>query len=138
MNFETHVISLDPQGKRFESFHKANPQLNYRIFKGIRGAEISREERLSRSIVTAQCLDQDAVTDGHVGCVLSHHTLWREVVERHVSMLILEDDAITHPSLGEVISKIDFDFDLIFLLSIPILCIVVYPLKVFWKPQLSC
>jgi len=114
LRYESFVITLDPQGARFAAFRKDNPYLRCHVAQGIRGAEIARDARLVQGLVTAQCLDRGAVSDGEVGCAASHRILWRESARLNVPMLILEDDVITHPALAEVITRIDFSFDIIF------------------------
>ena len=114
MRYESFVITLDPDSARFAAFRSANSRLRFHALKGIRGADLSRDMRIANGLVTQQALDAGAVSDGEVGCAASHLVLWRECVRRDCPFLILEDDVFTHPALGDVIARIDFDFDIIF------------------------
>ncbi len=115
MFYETHVITLDPGSARFAQFRAANAHLSFQLFRAVPGAGLSREERLVQNLVTRECLDTGAVTDGEIGAAASHLALWREAKHRNVPMLILEDDAITHPKIAEVVAGLDTSgMDLLF------------------------
>jgi GR25 family glycosyltransferase involved in LPS biosynthesis len=114
LRHETFVITLDPQGARFAAFRAANPHLPCHVAKAVRGADVSRAERLASGLVNAQALDAGAVSDGEIGCAASHRALWRESARHGLPFLILEDDVFTHPGLLQALAQIDFDFDIIF------------------------
>jgi glycosyl transferase family 25 len=53
---------------------------------------------------------------GEKGCYLSHRELWkRQIKLGYKKMLVFEDDAVLLPNYKEVLAKIDFDFDILFL-----------------------
>jgi GR25 family glycosyltransferase involved in LPS biosynthesis len=47
------------------------------------------------------------VSPGQLGCAISHWTLWWKAVYEEKSLLILEDDAATHPGLQDWIERSD-------------------------------
>jgi glycosyl transferase family 25 len=56
------------------------------------------------------------LNNGEKGCYLSHRELWKKQLKNGwKKVLILEDDCIFLPNYKEVLKKIDFDFDLLFL-----------------------
>ncbi len=115
MLYDTHVITLDPDSPRFALFRKANAHLPFQIFRAVPGAGLSQAERLAQNLATPDCLSAGAVTDGEIGAAASHLALWREAKHRNVPMLILEDDAITHPKIAEVVAGLDLSgVDLLF------------------------
>ena len=115
MLYDTHVITLDPGSARFALFRKANAHLPFQIFRAVPGAGLSQAERLAQNLATPDCLSAGAVTDGEIGAAASHLALWREAKHRNVPMLILEDDVITHPKIGEVVAGLDLSaIDMLF------------------------
>lgn len=53
------------------------------------------------------------LTDGEVGCYLSHYFLWTQCAERNTPMVVLEDDAVLLPGFREIyqdLSEQKFDY----------------------------
>lgn len=56
------------------------------------------------------------LNNGEKGCYLSHRELWKKQLKSgYKKVLILEDDCIFLPNYKEVLSKIDFEYDMLFL-----------------------
>ncbi|KAA0184702.1 hypothetical protein HAZT_HAZT004108 [Hyalella azteca] len=61
------------------------------------------------------------ITNGEIGCLISHHNIWKDVIKNDYSqVLILEDDAQLHPNfkgnLKQLLQEIKcIEWDLIFL-----------------------
>lgn len=54
------------------------------------------------------------LTDGEVGCYLSHFSLWLRCVERNSSIIVLEDDALVLDGFSDIYQKLDeYGFDYI-------------------------
>jgi len=100
-----YAISLDPEGERYRTFAERNAHLGaITILRAIKGADISREERVSSGLMTAELVAADAVTDGIVGCAASHRAVWRMIAASGAGAMVMEDDVITHPALPAYIA----------------------------------
>jgi GR25 family glycosyltransferase involved in LPS biosynthesis len=106
MALATYVITLDPQSNRFKSFTEVNKHLRYNVFVGVRGTSVSPQDRVMRGLLTADCASSGRVTDGMLGCALSHWSLWQEAIKSNSGLLILEDDVIVHPGLSEHVATL--------------------------------
>ncbi len=103
--YETHVITLDVRGRRFKLFQENNQHLDFEAYTGVRGAEISFAERIYQRLMSPEAIAAKLATDGEVGCAASHKRLWEKAATSRHGLLILEDDAATHPELSAYIEK---------------------------------
>jgi glycosyl transferase, family 25 len=103
--FETYVITLDPTGDRFQQFAGNNSHLPYEAFQGIRGSNLSLADCVYEKLMTPECLAAGIATAGEIGCAASHKKLWELAANSKNGMLILEDDAATHPLICEYIRR---------------------------------
>jgi len=107
-DYEAHVITLDPSSPRFRQFQQNNQHLQCSVFTGVRGADLSLAERIYQGLMTPQAIAARLATDGEIGCAASHKRLWEKAAASANGLLILEDDAATHPDLVSYIAK-NFD-----------------------------
>lgn len=82
-------------------------ELDYEIFDAIRGSAYS-EDPCWYDEVSARRLEGRPLRTGEIGCALSHAAVYAEIVKREIPWaLILEDDAILHRALPEILSAIE-------------------------------
>lgn len=103
-NVETYVITLDRESRRFKEFERNNGHLNYKIFQGIYGADLSLADCVYEGLMTPECLATKFATKGEIGCAASHKKLWEIAASSKDGILILEDDAATHPKILDYIA----------------------------------
>ena len=72
--FKTYVIGLDKSSARFKAFLENNSHLRAEFYEGIKGEEISEEEKISLGLLTKENYIQ--ITPGEAGCALSHRNIW--------------------------------------------------------------
>lgn len=94
-----HVITLDADSQRFQSFRQRNSALRPEVFQGLKGDCVSPQERIERELITQPLAASGVLHEGTFGCAMSHRQLWMQALEADGGMLILEDDVITHPDL---------------------------------------
>ena len=99
MNKFAAVISMDTNTNRFRAFASNNKHLEYQVFQAISGKHISKEDRVAGGLVTAKLVELGEDTDFRVGCAVSHWSLWQEAIRTNSGILIMEDDAMTHPQI---------------------------------------
>jgi GR25 family glycosyltransferase involved in LPS biosynthesis len=99
MEMSAKVITMNPQSARFEAFKINNQHLKYDIFMGVSGKNMSRQESVDAGFVTPELAATDEVSEARLGTALSHFSLWLEILKTGSSMLIMEDDVMTHPDL---------------------------------------
>ena len=51
--------------------------------------------------------DDKMTNKSHVGCALSHITLWNECVQRNMPLIIIEDDVVVHSSRSDIQSLVE-------------------------------
>jgi GR25 family glycosyltransferase involved in LPS biosynthesis len=107
MTIATYVITLDTESDRYRQFKDLNPHLAHEPFIGINGRELDEEDSIRRGFITRNCATSGLVSPGQLGCAISHWTLWWKAVYEEKSLLILEDDAATHPELQAWIDQAD-------------------------------
>ena len=100
--FKIYVIGLDKSSDRFKAFLENNSHLRAEFYEGIKGEEISEEERISMGLLTKENYIQ--ISDGEAGCALSHRNIWEKTKKNNIGSLILEDDVITHPGIVDFIN----------------------------------
>ena len=105
MKLNAYVITLAPESERFKRFSQLNKHLDWTIFNAIRGENISINDRLNKGYVTEEAALSGLVTDGSLGCALSHYTLWQEVAASGAGALIMEDDVVTHRKISKYIIR---------------------------------
>jgi len=94
---KTFVISLQRRLDRKRLFAQTN-NLRYEVFDAIDGLELDHTELLSLGFDTDKNwidpINETHITNGEVGCYLSHYHLWAKCIEMDEPIIILEDDAI--------------------------------------------
>jgi GR25 family glycosyltransferase involved in LPS biosynthesis len=115
MTIESYVITLDTASDRFRQFKTLNAHLEVEPFIGVDGSRLSFEDSIKQGYITRDCAASGMVSPGQLGCAISHWTLWWKAVYEQKSLLILEDDAATHPELQRWIDRSDIcrDADMI-------------------------
>lgn len=101
---EPIVITLDRGSDRFRRFAELNKHLECTVFDAIDGAGLDYEDCVQRNFLTRDCADSGQVTRGTLGCAISHWTLWWKAIYEQKSLLIVEDDAVTH---GDILGWIE-------------------------------
>ena len=78
---------------------------NFTFFDAIRGSELSEEQKNE--------FPKFLGTNNELGCMLSHYTLWKKLINKSSPTLILEDDA----EFVHIIDDLNLpnDFDIVFL-----------------------
>lgn len=132
---KTYVINLERKVERknniLNEFNKANPELNffnYVFFKAIDGKTENLLELYSVAVPKWRNRHTGKImTNGEIGCALSHYLIWKEIVDtaeklnnpESYKVLIMEDDIFFVNDFVDKfklsISEIDFDFDLLYL-----------------------
>ena len=106
---KTFVISLPGDDVR-RSFMRGQLDalgLDYEFFDAVRGSERIGDPRWYDD-ATARKLEDRSLRPGEVGCALSHASVYTEIVKRSLPWaLILEDDAVLHRDLPNVLSVIE-------------------------------
>jgi len=96
-----HMESLFPEAERFSGIygaHETPETISYTADRTWRDPTLNRR-----------------LTNGEVGCILSHIKLWKKCVELNEPILILEDDVIALDSnWKEKIQKYFHSFDLLY------------------------
>ncbi len=104
---EPYVIALDRESDRFRRFASLNAHLDATVFPAIDGAGLDFADSVKRGFLTPECAASGLVTPGTLGCAISHWTLWWKAVYEKKSLLILEDDAVTHRDILGWIDRSD-------------------------------
>lgn len=115
MNPYAFVVSLPRETKRRKLMEAQLEciEMPYEIFDAVYGKDIPDDE-------LAKLYDEQAtlntfgrgMTRGEIGCALSHHGIYRQIVERDLpGALILEDDALLGRDLPAVLKSITLDPD---------------------------
>src|ERR1700722_18630172 len=112
MAIETYAITTDTASDRFRQFKTLNAHLDLEPFIGVDGARLSFDDSIRRGFITRDCAASGTVSPGQLGCAISHWTLWWKAVYEQKTLLILEDDAATHPELQTWIGRCDMPADL--------------------------
>ena len=103
------VINLDKNVERM-SFMKAQLDrlgLVYERFPAIYGKQLSKEDRKSKfSAIRSFCAMGVRLTNGEIGCALSHAMIYRKMMEDNIPFaLILEDDIEIDDCFCDVIKR---------------------------------
>ena len=110
-------INLDNRVDRQDNIIQQMSNLNLvaqRVSASV-GKDLSVEEKSFIDYDKFLCLMKRTITDGEIGCALSHHRIWNYVLENDIDYaLVMEDDVIFDKRLVEVISDCQnyqyFDF----------------------------
>lgn len=111
MNSKTFVINLDSNPERLHSITKQCERLglSFERISAIRGRDLTLDEKDNVYQVDANKQSYDSLlTDGEIGCYLSHIHCWKKIVDEELDYaLILEDDAELLDSLPKYISELE-------------------------------
>lgn len=102
---ETHVITLDPLGMRFQNFKNCNKHLDLKTFQAIRGSDLLDDDVVSSGLATQELANSSLLTLSAKGCAASHRALWNYCISSNKNLLILEDDVYTHSSIIKFINE---------------------------------
>lgn len=119
MNVRIAYINLEKRSARNEAFLRNNrteldaSAFPWRRIDGVDGsllANSTTEELVARRMIAADGLAEgyQPHTWGHVGCALSHRSLWEEAARSkdHDVLVILEDDAEVCPQFGTRLRRV--------------------------------
>ena len=99
------AITLDPKGKRYQTFLENNNHLQVDTFYGIKGVHLSKEEIISQGLATEELLASGLTNSGTIGCAASHRKIWRKAAMGKCGYLVLEDDCYTHHRIKSFINE---------------------------------
>ena len=102
--WECLAITLDPEGKRYQTFLENNNHLEIKTFQGIKGRDLQKEEIVNQGLATEDLVFSALLKYGLVGNAASHRAIWRRVIKENRCFLILEDDCYTHPRVADFIN----------------------------------
>lgn len=119
------VITLRRATTRHERLVRALAGLRYELFHGTDQRDLDLEELTDRGLYDpdrARKLHRfgRTMTLGHIACVMSHVSVWRQVLAGpHRRVLILEDDAVPCPTglpfVSEALAELPRSWDLVYL-----------------------
>ena len=98
------AITLDPESKRYQTFIENNGHLEVDAFRGIKGAELSKEEIIKKGLATQDLLTSGLSNNGRLGAAASHRAIWHMAAKEGRGYFALEDDAHTHPRINDFIN----------------------------------
>ena len=103
--WRTFIITMDQTSERFKSFQANNNHIDFEIFKGINGKNLDFKKLINDSLITEELSTSPLFTKGTAGCAESHRSLWLKSINENISLIVVEDDCYTHPSLEHFINK---------------------------------
>ncbi|QHM71264.1 glycosyltransferase family 25 protein [Mixta intestinalis] len=109
MNSSVFVINLARSTERRRDIEKNlnECKINYQITPAVDGAALTEQEQKQHTRAINY-----AITNGELGCALSHINIYRYIVEHDIaSALILEDDASIPPHASNVIETLERQID---------------------------
>ena len=105
------VINLDRSADRLTSIsaHLHRLGLDFTRISAVDGSALTTSQRtLEYSPVKNRKAYRRALSNGEIGCYLSHRACWQQIVDEHLDVaLILEDDAVLHQRLPELLATIE-------------------------------
>ncbi|MFL3646689.1 MAG: glycosyltransferase family 25 protein [Cellvibrionales bacterium] len=114
------VINLDRSAGRLAnmSAHLQRLGLNFTRISAVDGSALTTSQRtLEYSPDKNRKTYRRALSNGEIGCYLSHRACWQRIVDDHLDVaLVLEDDAVLHehlPGLLTTIEQLSSPWDLI-------------------------
>lgn len=99
------AITLDPEGKRYKTFLKKNDHLAAKTFIGVKGADLSTAEMISRGLTDEELSVSPLLKYGLIGNAASHRAIWANAIKESKCYFILEDDCYTHPKVVDFINN---------------------------------
>lgn len=110
MNCKIFVINLDSNLERLNFMKKQCDRLGleFERIAAIRGRDLTVEQRKECYSIEANTRSYDSLlTDGEIGCYLSHIHCWQKIIEEDLECaLILEDDAELLDTLPMYVEKL--------------------------------
>ncbi len=110
MKFNIFVINLDGSESRLESIKSQLDKIgqSFERVSAIRGSLLSEDEKKQvYSIESNKKNYYKLLSDGEIGCSLSHISCWRKIIDDNLDYaLILEDDAIITSDLIKYINEL--------------------------------
>lgn len=110
-----YVINLDKDTHRMEKIHRqlAEQKIQYTRFSAVLGKEVQTSPYLSEAC-------NQLCPDGLKGCALSHHSIWKDALEKgYTRIMILEDDTKLNSyfdrDLNHIWSQVPHDTDILWL-----------------------
>ena len=104
MLWECLAITLDSEGKRYQTFLENNSHLQIETFQGINGSNLSTEEIIREGLVTNELALSPLLEYGAIGCAASHKAIWEKAAKGGKGYFVLEDDCYTHPLITNFIN----------------------------------
>ena len=109
MNSSVFVINLARSIDRRRDIEKnlKECEIDYQIITAIEGAALTEQEKKGHTREINY-----AITNGEIGCALSHIQIYRHIVENNIaSALILEDDAYINKELKGIIESLELQLN---------------------------
>ena len=98
------AITLDPEGKRYQTFLENNKHLQVESFRGVKGADLTKEEMISQGLAAKELVFSPLLKYGLVGNAASHRAIWGQAIQENKCYFVLEDDCYTHPRAADFIN----------------------------------
>ena len=112
---KVYVVNLKKNPERMESIDAQLKKLGveYERIEAVYGKELSEEEYgRSVSSLHAFLARGRKLTDGEVGCALSHLEIYRRMIAKRIPVAtVLEDDIIVKPEFAKVLSEVEVFVD---------------------------
>jgi len=111
MMIDTFYINLDRRVDRHENIESQLSTLGIkaqRVSASV-GSELTQEQKSFVSFEDFYCLMKRPISDGEIGCALSHRRIWQHIVDKDIDYaLILEDDITIDKRLVDLLREDDF------------------------------
>ena len=118
---KTFVITLGSRQDRLIAFDNANWQkVKFEEFAAIDGSKLTYSSLIADGFDTNKNwidpINKTHISQGEVGCFLSHYLLWKKCIDLNEPILVLEDDAIITDEFDiEKIEKLTDEYNFIYL-----------------------
>lgn len=110
--------------KHMENKMKKLNLSNYIFFEAVDGKHDLHKYNYKIMDIWFDPHNKTYINEGEIGCALSHHLVWKYIVENNISKaLILEDDTIFKTNFKEMYKKIinmNIDYDMLYLSRNPL------------------
>ena len=111
---DTLYINLDCRVDRRENIESQLSAFNIkaqRVSASV-GGELTQEQKLFVNFEDFYCLMKRAISNGEIGCALSHRRVWQQIVDKNIDYaLVLEDDVIIDKRLVDLLRADDFYYN---------------------------
>lgn len=108
---EIFVINLDSSRDRLQNIKEElkKVQLSFQRISAVKGSALTPSERNTHySSILNKKIYRRPLSNGEIGCYLSHRSCWQQIVDKKLPMaLVLEDDAELDKCLPHVLSTIE-------------------------------